>query len=292
MRAFVTGATGTIGRVVTTRLLGAGWSLRVLVQRDSAHPIPANPRIEQQFGTLDDRLLIERMARGANVAIHLAGVLPGAREESLARVNVAGTATVAEACARAGVGRLVFVSSTSVYRDAADPFARGIAEDAPLLTEAVGQMQQYGLSKVEAERRILDLHRSGRLSFVIVRAPVVYGAADGWDDRVMQMVRQRPLITLARLPAAPTLQCVHVEDLAAGIVRAATAPAAANQVLNMAGPEVFSFRDVGARALAPEVASVVRRPAPAVPLKYDIRKAARVAGYAPRPRILNSAAAY
>jgi nucleoside-diphosphate-sugar epimerase len=175
------------------------------------------------------------------------------------------------------------VSSTSVYRDSSIPFARGIDETAALRTFAMNEVEQYGLSKIEAERRVFDAHNTSRLPFVIIRAPVVFGTGDGWDNRLLNAVRGRPWLTLSQLPTAPTLQCVHVDDLARGILLAASHPAAANQIFNMAGSELFSLRDVGRMAMPFGIAD--RDVRVGGDLKYDIGKARAMIGYAPRPRV-------
>jgi nucleoside-diphosphate-sugar epimerase len=219
-------------------------------------------------------------------------LLPGHSVDELREVNIAGTANVAEACARNRVKRLVFVSSTSVYRDAGSPFARGIDERSPLLRDASTDIEQYGLSKVGAERLLGDVQRTKHLPCVVIRAPIVFGTGDGWDGRLLESVRRQPWLTLSRLPAALTLQCVHVDDLTDGILLAASHPAAARQVFNMAGAQLFSLRDLGRQALPAAPGGFGEHPqSPDEPLKYDIRKAQLLIGYAPKARLRPSTGA-
>jgi nucleoside-diphosphate-sugar epimerase len=292
VRVFLTGATGSIGRVLTPLLLARVSSLRILVTPRTEAAVPTDRRIEVVVGTLADRPVLDRAARGADIAIHLAGLLPGASPDALGQVNVIGTHNLVEACLRNRVARFVFVSSTSVYRDAADPFARGIDEEAPLLTEATTPVEHYGLSKVQAERHVMAIRAGGRAAFTIIRAPVVYGTPDGWDARLAEAIRRQPWLTRGRVPAAPRLQCVHVDDLAKGIVLAATHPAAANQIFNMAGVELFRFRDVAAPAVVTPGRPAGRWGALRTGVKYDIEKARAMIGYAPSARIFNTAGAY
>jgi UDP-glucose 4-epimerase len=281
VRVLVTGATGLIGKAVTKLLLKDGWDIHVLARSGTEGEVPRHARIAVSTGSLMDRAVLEKVSRGVDAVIHLAGLLPGNPVRALAQVNVEGTANVARACSRSGVPRLVFVSSTSVYRDASVPLAVGLDEKAPLRTDAFSDLEEYGLSKVNAERQVLQLQHGARYAFVIVRAPIVYGAADGWDRRLVEAVRQRPGMML-RLSALPTLQCVHLDDLARGLVLAASHSAAANQIFNMAGAELFSLRDL-VRSAFPAVANwpgqrPLRDPEH---LKYDIRKARSTIGWAP-----------
>jgi nucleoside-diphosphate-sugar epimerase len=76
--------------------------------------------------------------------------------------NVAPTRRVLRAAARAGVGRVVLASSSSVYGAAAGP----VCEDAPLRPRSA-----YGASKAAAEEEC----RACRVETVVVRYFTVYG---------------------------------------------------------------------------------------------------------------------
>lgn len=190
-----------------------------------------------------------------------------------------------KACARNSVQRLVFTSSTSVYRDASLLFARGIDEKAPLRTQGDSDLELYGLSKVEAEHRIIQLRHNGQPSYVIIRAPLVYGTADGWDRRLIDSMRNRPLFAASAMAALRTMQCVHIDDLVRGLAIAGTHRAAANQLFNIAGAELFSPRDV-AQLASPAAGNFDDGPVTRADfLKYDIRKARSMIGYAPVARL-------
>ena len=284
MRILLTGATGFIGSALLKRLLTDRLNVRVLALPGTETSLPRDHRVQVLAGALADLPILDRATRGVDVVFHLAGLLPGNAPARLAQVNVEGTQNVAHACARNGVRRLVFASSTSVYRDSSYLFATGIAEEAPLRTLGTTDIELYGLSKVAAERRIVELGPNGRPDYVIVRAPLVYGMADGPDKRLINAMRTRPLLAASRLMAIRTMQSVHIHDLVQGLVLAGTNPAAANQAFNMAGAELFSPRD--AAQLQSFTADIFDDGPVTHPdlLRYDIRKARSELGYAPLVR--------
>ncbi|MBM3517565.1 MAG: NAD-dependent epimerase/dehydratase family protein [Alphaproteobacteria bacterium] len=82
-------------------------------------------------------------------------------------VNVRGTFNVLEACIAAGVSRLVYSSSASVYGDAV---AEPMTEDHPF-----NNTNFYGATKIAGEAMARALHHRYRLPYVGLRYMNVYG---------------------------------------------------------------------------------------------------------------------
>ena len=115
MRIAVTGGSGLVGRAIVRRLA----KRHDVVNVDLATPDPAGleyPAVEHAH---IDILDVERLAHafhGTGAVVHAAAI-PGPEfgsEEDITEVNVEGTRNVAVAADRAGVGRVVFISSESV----------------------------------------------------------------------------------------------------------------------------------------------------------------------------------
>ena len=103
MTVLVTGAAGRIGSVVVAALRAQGRDVR-------ATDLRAGEGVDL-VGDLRSPGFADRCAQGATAAIHLAGH-PNSRDwATLDSVNTLATRLVFDACARAGVRRLVYASS-------------------------------------------------------------------------------------------------------------------------------------------------------------------------------------
>lgn len=71
-------------------------------------------------GDLADGAALSALCEGADVLLHLASRVSGGAEECAA-VNVRGTEAVTAAAARAGVRRIVHLSTTAVYGEGRTP---------------------------------------------------------------------------------------------------------------------------------------------------------------------------
>jgi UDP-glucose 4-epimerase len=95
-------------------------------------------------------------------------------------VNVAGTFNVLEACAAAGVQRLVFSSSASVYGDAVEEPMR---ESHPF-----NYANFYGASKVAGEALARGMHTLNGLPYVALRYMNVYGPRQDYSGAYIAVI--------------------------------------------------------------------------------------------------------
>jgi len=102
--ALVTGAAGTIGRMLTTRLPAMGWQIRTLDK------VALDGR-ETVVGDITDPSVMDAAMQGVNAVVHLAGQPTEAPWPVIQAANIEGTFQVFEAARRAGVRRLIFASS-------------------------------------------------------------------------------------------------------------------------------------------------------------------------------------
>lgn len=163
----ITGGTGFIGRQVVPLLLDHGHSVRALVRNGST----PESRVCALSGEVTDSAAVEQVLRGAEIAIHLAGVAHTivTSEEDCTRarsVNVAGARSVLERALRLGVRRVVLASSAHVY---AGQSGYGVREDAPQVPENL-----YAETKIEVEKIARDFADRG-LEVVIGRPSLTYG---------------------------------------------------------------------------------------------------------------------
>jgi nucleoside-diphosphate-sugar epimerase len=182
---------------------------------------------------------LARVFEGAEVVFHLAG-RAGVRssfvlEERYVHDNVTATDRVLDAARRAGVRRVVFASSSSVYGDG----------DAPFREEAVpSPISPYGRTKLEAER--LCLAASGpNLETVALRYFTVFGPGQRPDMGLRLFAEAaltgRPITLLG--DGTQRRDFTYVHDVVTATVAAADAPAG-GLAINVGGGGAVSLLEV------------------------------------------------
>jgi nucleoside-diphosphate-sugar epimerase len=218
--AALTGATGFLGRRLARSLEEDGWDLRLLLRRraDAAAFAPA----ETVLGDLAEVAALERLAAGADVVVHCAGLIKAPSPGEFLAVNGEGTARLA-AVTR---GRMVLVSSLA----AREP-----------------QLSDYAMSKRAGEAAARDI-LGERLT--VVRPPVIYGPGDRETLALFRFAAHAPLLAIPAAPAA-RLALAHVDDVAAAIV-ALAGPDAPAGVFAIGGdrPEGYGWREIAQAAAA------------------------------------------
>jgi nucleoside-diphosphate-sugar epimerase len=124
MNALVTGGAGFIGSNLVRSLAAAGEEVRVLDDLSTGRPENLDGvggLVELVEGDVRNQLQVRKAVVGAEVVYHLAALPSVARSVADPRashqVNVDGTLNVLLAAGEAGVRRLVYASSSSVYGD-------------------------------------------------------------------------------------------------------------------------------------------------------------------------------
>ena len=150
----LTGAAGWLGRALLDRLrrepeLVGGGPVRVVVAAplQVADVLAVHPGIEVFVGDVADVTFLDRVladAAGA-VLVHAAGVIHPARVADFERVNAQGTRVVVDAAERAGIRRLVHISSNSPF--GANPRPDDVFRHEEPYQPYLG----YGASKMAAE---------------------------------------------------------------------------------------------------------------------------------------------
>src|SRR5215212_3437371 len=112
MQILVTGGSGVVGVGAVTELLRRGHSVRLLARhaRDDARQWPTG--VTPVVGDVADAASIRGAADGCDAILHVAGIVEESPPRTtFQRVNFEGTANIRAEAERAGVRRLVFVSS-------------------------------------------------------------------------------------------------------------------------------------------------------------------------------------
>jgi nucleoside-diphosphate-sugar epimerase len=242
----VTGATGFVGRALVARLLADGRTVRAAVRR----PAPDLSRAVDQVvvGDIGPHTDWTRTVDGVGAVVHLAarvhmtGETAPSALPAFRAVNAAGSAALARAASAAGVGRIVLLSTTTVYGDRSS--GRPFDESSPPQPAT-----PYAQSKLEAERLAAEALAGSRAGLVVLRPPLVYGpGAKGNFARLLSLVGKGFPLPLASVRNRRSL--VYVGNLVDAIVRALDHPAAAGRTYVVSDGEDVSTPDLIARIAA------------------------------------------
>ncbi|MHB1536390.1 MAG: NAD-dependent epimerase/dehydratase family protein [Acidimicrobiales bacterium] len=247
-RCVVTGAAGFIGSRLCEGLIRDGWSVVGIDGfTDSYDPaekvlraarLSRLPGMSMVPGDLVD-LDLKRVLDGTDTVFHLAG-RAGVRssfslEHRYIHDNVTATECILAASREAGVRRVVYASSSSVYGDGQTPFR----EDA-----ATAPISPYGRTKLEAERRCLAAAGAG-IEAVALRYFTVYGPGQRPDMGLRIFAEAaltgRPIILLG--DGSQRRDFTYVDDIVAATMAAADAPVS-GMAVNVGGGSSVSLLDV------------------------------------------------
>jgi UDP-glucose 4-epimerase len=182
----VTGAGGFIGQQACSSLLRAGYSVHALARRNFAPPEAQRAAFTLTVvGDLAAADHLEDLLAGGDVLLHLAARVhrtsekPGVAVQAYDR-DVQMTRAIALAAHRAGIRRMVYLSSIKALADRSP-------DGALARTSPPRPVDPYGRSKLEAERELAAISGSTGLPVVVIRPPLVYGSTASANFR--QLVR-------------------------------------------------------------------------------------------------------
>jgi nucleoside-diphosphate-sugar epimerase len=233
MRCLVTGATGFVGSHLVEALVARGDEVTALLRPRSSRRWLERLPIRFALGSLDDPAALAAAVRDQDVVFHVAGVITALTKEEYFRTNVEGTCRLVEACRRAGVGLKRFLHVSSLA-------AAGPSRDDQAMDEAAPcrPVSPYGASKLAGERAVM----SAGFPATAVRPPVVYGPR---DQGLLPFFRTAALGLRAALGERKYVSTIYIDDLVAGILQAADAPAAAGRVYYLSRREILTYDDIG-----------------------------------------------
>ncbi len=221
-RVLVTGASGFVGRISCDLLIKHGYTVRAALRREASQTVRVTERCV--VGEVNAHTDWGAALEGVDHVIHLAARVHALHDEAgnsplYTETNSDGTRKLAEAAARAGVRRFLYVSSIKVNGDATlgSPYS---ASDEP------HPMDAYGTSKWLGERYLAQIAAQASMEVSIVRPPLVYGpgvranflrlmswVAGGWPLPLGAVRNRRSLVSVWNLvdlllnlltnPAAP-----------------------------------------------------------------------------------------
>ena len=213
----VTGANGFVGRHVTALLAQRGHQVRALVRRSGRERALDGLAIERTAGDLGDAAGLTALTRGADVVVHLVGIIVEAGAATFEAVHVEGTRRLLTAARAAAVRRFVHMSAVG-------------ARDDPRAT-------RYHRTKWRAE----ELVRGSGLSHAIFRPSIISGPENQPIRTLARLHRWSPVVPVfgdGRFPTQP----VWIGDVALAFALAAERPALGG-AFELGGPAAVTYEE-------------------------------------------------
>ena len=287
----VTGGAGFIGSHLVEELLRRGQSVRIAddFSTGQRENLPAGSAVDLVEGDLADPAIARRAVDGCTFVIHQAAVpsVPRSVKDPVGshRANVDATLQVLAAARDAGVKRLIFAGSSSVYGNAAVLPKREDMRPAPL--------SPYALQKLIAEQYCQMFTKLYGFETVTTRYFNVFGPRQQPGSPYSGVISLFiEALSEGRAPTVhgdgrQTRDFTYVGDVVTGVLRACDAPQAAGEVINVAGGGRISLLEV-LRVLQ-DILQTNVEPTFGPPREGDVRdsqadihKARQMLGYEPR----------
>jgi UDP-glucose 4-epimerase len=277
-------------RVVDNLAVGTREDLAAVCEFVEASPSDVGPMnsapVELVAGDILDEDLALRVARGADVIVHLAantGVAPSVEDpRSDCLTNVIGTLNYLEAARHNGVKRFVFASSGAAVGEVEPPIHEEITPH---------PVSPYGASKLSGEAYCSAYFRTFGVETAALRFGNVYGPLSNHKNSVIAKFIKRAMrgeVLEIYGDGTQTRDFIYIEDLVQAIRLAATAQTVGGETFQIATnaetsvqemvEELLSvlaaadLKDVEVRHAAPRLGDVRRN-------YSDTSKAARTLGW-------------
>jgi uncharacterized protein YbjT (DUF2867 family) len=229
----VFGGSGFIGRHLVQRLAATGAVIRIAIRyREDAHFLKTMGDVGQ-ITTLEtdiaDPAEIHRAVEGADWVVNLVGIFHPRGRHTFENLHAKAPGQIAAAAKEAGASRFVHISALGADDEAESAYAR---------------------TKADGETAVLAAFPEA----TIIRPSVVFGPEDNFFNLFARMAIWAPCLPVIDKHAwkignmygdgGPKFQPVYVGDVADAIVAALENPSQGGKIFELAGPHVYTMRQI------------------------------------------------
>lgn len=218
MKTLVLGGTGFLGSHLVDSLLSVGDEVRVLAPAMERFRSPL-PGVDYRIGSISDTVIVDSALKGVDVVYHLANsMVPGQSNVNPCgdiKENLLGTVNILESMLKAGIHRIIFLSSGgTIYGESG---AEAVSEN-----HSLHPTSSYAVVKIAIENYLSVFERLYGFSACILRPSNPFGPRQGSigiqgivSTMLYKAAKGEPLIIWG--DGGITRDFLYVEDLADGI---------------------------------------------------------------------------
>ena len=219
MKVAITGANSSVGKNLLVRLSKEeDITIVAGVRNEKVIPeLPKSPAIKPTVINYNDIKSLEKALDGADIVIHLAGILIETKHSNYANANIAATAAIVDAAKKSDVKSIIFISVVG-----ASPESRNA----------------YFRSKGVAEELVL----SSGLGARILRTPILFGPNAAGSQAIIGMISsgQAKLLGGGHYQMRP----LDIDDLSEALTILCSTSIQDQVTYELVGPESAPYRDI------------------------------------------------
>jgi len=227
MKIGIVGASGFVGNRAVEVFHAQGHEIRPIVRSANSINGMTQQDLDNRIVNAFDQSALEVAFRGCDVVIHSILGSPG-----LIRGTAAPTYKAAE---KAGVRRIVYLSSMIVHRSAP---AIGTTEASPLVEK---QPFPTHPAKIYAERKLMQLRKRGSVEVVIFRPRVVFSPRSRWVSELANQLASGSAYFINE--GKGICNSVYIDNLIHGLQLGMTVPDADGEAFFVGDRELVTWFD-------------------------------------------------
>lgn len=241
----VTGGTGFIGKRLVDRLVKKGKNVRILTHKDLKEAkaeltFIADNKVEIIKGDISNYCDVKKAVYGVNTIYHLAAATKGDWNYHV-DATIRGTKNILDAGAEAGVRRLVYASTLSVYKSVSFPRKGIVDEDFPYEDRPL-KRGFYSNAKLTAEKMVREYSKTGKMAISILRPGLVYGpGGKKFHQDIGYRLGKKAVIVLGM--GRKSIPLTYIENVVDAFVLAGEADQKKNSIFNVVDNDHPSQQD-------------------------------------------------
>ena len=219
MKVAITGANSSVGKNLLVRLSKEeDITIVAGVRNEKVIPeLPKSPAIKPTVINYDDIKSLEKVLDGADIVIHLAGILIETKHSNYANANIAATAAIVDAAKKSDVKSIIFISVVGASAESRNAYFR---------------------SKGVAEELVLGSGLGAR----ILRTPILFGPNAAGSQAIIGMISsgQAKLLGGGHYQMRP----LDIDDLSEALTILCSTSIQDQVTYELVGPESAPYRDI------------------------------------------------